>query len=533
MSNARALRSAALALCLAACALDSIAIDTYGGGQREPVCVAGATESCFDGPTASDGVGACARGTRACDPSGARWGPCVGQILPATEHCGNDVDENCDGAKSCGETELTLRYGVERSEAINDVAVDAQGELLFTGNYRDPIDLGTGMLPSQSQARDVVVAKVSPQGQTRWARTINGKENIEPGVIAAGPKGEIAVTAAFVASVTALGKPLTSTGSGDAVIGLLEPDGATRWVMRGGGSEDDRASGIGFFDDGSLAVSGWFRRKLDLGGAMLESSDVDDGFVIRLGADGKAVWARAIAGNNSQRASAMAVSKNKIAVTGSFRGELVTPAAKLAAPIDRDSSFVTVLSSDGDFVWARGFGAASCNAVAFSGASVAVTGSFSGALDFDGIHLEAQAGSAIFVAMFDESGRSVWAKRYGDSSDQDATGLATDSRGRLVLTGFYQESITFGGNLLPPGAVLEPNLFVVKLEPDGNVVWSRGVAVSGDQWAFGYARGWRRVAIGPGDSIALAGYVVGPLDLGSGKTVDKGGADMLLARLAP
>ena len=51
------------------------------------------TRSCYDGPAGTEGVGACLAGVQTC--AGATYRGCVGQVLPAAEHC-DGADENCD-----------------------------------------------------------------------------------------------------------------------------------------------------------------------------------------------------------------------------------------------------------------------------------------------------------------------------------------------------------------------------------------------------------------------------------------------------
>jgi alpha-tubulin suppressor-like RCC1 family protein len=57
-------------------------------------CVNGATQGCYGGAAATQGVGACHAGTQTC--IAGNWGPCGGQVLPSTEIC-DGVDNDCDG----------------------------------------------------------------------------------------------------------------------------------------------------------------------------------------------------------------------------------------------------------------------------------------------------------------------------------------------------------------------------------------------------------------------------------------------------
>jgi hypothetical protein len=68
------------------------------GNDDDPdgACTPGRVSECYDGQDGTAGVGACKKGTRTCTAQG-EWGACQGQVLPATEACGDGVDNNCNG----------------------------------------------------------------------------------------------------------------------------------------------------------------------------------------------------------------------------------------------------------------------------------------------------------------------------------------------------------------------------------------------------------------------------------------------------
>jgi hypothetical protein len=53
--------------------------------------------ACYTGPMATQGVGACHAGTRACNGRAGWSTTCIGQVLPSMEVPGNAIDEDCDG----------------------------------------------------------------------------------------------------------------------------------------------------------------------------------------------------------------------------------------------------------------------------------------------------------------------------------------------------------------------------------------------------------------------------------------------------
>lgn len=61
-------------------------------------CEPGATQSCFTGPPAAEGVGLCSPGTQTCEGSAEfrGFGSCEGEVAPSLEIC-DDLDNDCDG----------------------------------------------------------------------------------------------------------------------------------------------------------------------------------------------------------------------------------------------------------------------------------------------------------------------------------------------------------------------------------------------------------------------------------------------------
>jgi hypothetical protein len=121
----------------------------------------------------------------------------------------------------------------------------------------------------------------------------------------------------------------------------------------------------------------------------------------------------------------------------------------------------------------------------------------------------------------------VWSKTFGDSSQQQLTGLAVDpSNGDIVFVGSLRGTIDFGGG---PMASTGPAAdgFVVKLDALGNHKWSKRFGDASSQLA-------NAVAIGPGGVIYVGGQMSGSADFGDGviKT-SAGGDDAFLAKFDP
>jgi streptogramin lyase len=77
--------------------------DDCDGFVDEGCTCEGDGESCYPGPPATLGVGACAAGIRDCYASTSGTGLCEGAVLPGLEVC-NDIDDDCDGRVDVGPT---------------------------------------------------------------------------------------------------------------------------------------------------------------------------------------------------------------------------------------------------------------------------------------------------------------------------------------------------------------------------------------------------------------------------------------------
>ncbi len=536
----RVLLGCGLALFLVACVDES---------APEPVptpptlaCNPGQTRACYEGPEDTAGVGSCRSGVQACLQHGRGWGACAGQVLPQQENCDTSDDDNCDGLASCGQTLWAARLGAERDEVVSDLAADAAGSVFITGYYRDPIELGGAELPVENGTRDLFVAKLDADGGHVWSRGLYGNTHHQPrGVAATGAGDAIVIIANVSGEVLTDGATIDPPrGAADVLLVKLHGDGTVAWTRRFGDEAEQVPTAVAFDAAGNVVVTGYFDGELDFGGPEpLTSAGFNrDVFVVKLDPDGDELWSRAFNAPLDQLARALAVGPDgTVWIAGGFSGTVDFGGGPLVAEGTTTDAFLVALGADGEHLHSERWGGSGNDqawavAAAADGEAV-VAGRFEAEVRFGGALLRADAAGAIFVARVDTKGEQLWAQRIGGASEQGVTDLALDARGRAVLTGYYEGDVPFGVATLPPSGLREPNILVAKLEPNGDPVWARGVAVDGNQAVAGAERGARSVAVLPGDFIAIGGFVQGSIDLGDGPLAPLGGADLLVAKLAP
>lgn len=114
-----------------------------------------------------------------------------------------------------------------------------------------------------------------------------------------------------------------------------------------------------------------------------------------------------------------------------------------------------------------------------------VTGSFSGTVTFDSITISSiNVFDDIFVMKYTADGMVAWVKKFAGNFIDGGRSIAIDSNGNVYVSGMFRStSITFGDYVLTSGGQQgsSSNLFVTKLDQDGNVLWAKSAFSQGLQ----------------------------------------------------
>ncbi|MFN7141183.1 MAG: immunoglobulin domain-containing protein, partial [Limisphaerales bacterium] len=156
-----------------------------------------------------------------------------------------------------------------------------------------------------------------------------------------------------------------------------------------------------------------------------------------------------------------------------------------------------------------------------------IAGAFTGTTSIGNTVLTNAGKTNLFLAKLDSQGVPLWAKRAGGIDSDVAQGIAVDREGNVLLTGYFgSPAIAFDGSTLAnimPGYM---DMFLVKYDGDGNVLWAKrggGIASGGDQGTA--------VGTDPGGNIFVAGIYHGSAEFDGMPISSVGGtADIFLAR---
>lgn len=140
-------------------------------------------------------------------------------------------------------------------------------------------------------------------------------------------------------------------------------------------------------------------------------------------------------------------------------------------------SYVAKFDVNGNPLWAKSFGGgfddnATAIAIDASGNSYVVGNFISATMVCGTTTLTNSAFGDVFIIKLDVNGNFVWAKNFGDGGNTAASSVAVDASGNIFIAGYYNSAtLTMGTFTL--NTYGNDDAFVAKLDPMGNVLWAQ------------------------------------------------------------
>jgi|GEM_PF-5267214 len=185
-------------------------------------------------------------------------------------------------------------------------------------------------------------------------------------------------------------------------------------------------------------------------------------------------------------------------------------------------AFIAKYDSTGAQVWIRLLGNTQddeAQGVALlPNGNLVITGWFNISLSIPGTTVITRGGQDMFLASITPSGDWVWLTSGGSSSVDQGTGVA------VVGTDIYVGGWVSGNAVFGPVATTglgSRDALVAKYSMGGMTQWARVVGSSGSDMAFGVSA----AQLGTGSGVVLAGFVSGPVTIGAVTYPTAGGRD--------
>ncbi|MGD0710935.1 MAG: SBBP repeat-containing protein [Bacteroidales bacterium] len=241
------------------------------------------------------------------------------------------------------------------------------------------------------------------------------------------------------------------------------------------------------------------------------------------------LWAKSAGGSKYDIATSVVTdASGNSYVTGYFESPVISFGTDTLTNAGGYDIFLAKYNINGNLQWAKSAGGKywdKANSIALdSSGNIYVTGCFqSDTLIFGSTTLIDKGGYNIFLVKYDNNGNVIWAKSAGGTGNDYATSVAVDASGNVLLTGNYSSpSINFGNSILMNTGYND--IFLAKYDANGNVLWAISEGGGDDDYASS-------VAVDTLGNTYLAGYFYSPsIKFGSTILINEAGNNVFLAK---
>ena len=350
----------------------------------------------------------------------------------------------------------------------------------------------------------IIITSLNLNAQTwQWARRAGGTSSDNGYSITTDPSGYIYATGYFsLSSATFGGTTLSNAGGWDPFLIKYDASGNMQWATSWGGTSTDVGNGIAADASGNLYVTGYYNSTAIFGGTTLSSAGGGDLFLVKSDPNGSVLWAQRAGGANAERGTSVATdaTSGDVYITGFFSSSSVSFGSNTltnSGAAGTNDIFFVKYNSSGTVQWAKSFGGTWTSDEGYGIATdvagnIYISGEFqSSSVVFGSITLTNinPVNTDCFIAKYDANGNALWAQNgIGSTTDDNCRSISTDVNNNVYATGFFSgSSITFGGTTLTNPACCLPEIFIVKYDQNGNVLWAKQGGGTSNDWGFGTA----------------------------------------------
>ena len=363
---------------------------------------------------------------------------------------------------------------------VRGMAVNDNGEVVFTGRYRNTVDFDTDAIDADSRTSegddDIYIEKLDSDGNHVWVRTFGWPFSFDWGLnVEMDASNNVYATGAFSGRIDfnpgSGTHELISNGSLDAYILKLDEDGDFLWANSYGNSGFDLPNATTIDKMGNLYVAGFFGGTVDFDpSSSTTSKSSNDGsrdiYIAKYSSEGVFQWVNAVGSEETDEPLSVALDDSLNVFLVGYYGDNTdfdpSGGTDIKNHVLKDDIFIQKMDSAGGYKWTKTFGTnddeRALGVVVDSKYNVYVTGYFPLTLDFDpasAVHRLSSAGGvdAYVLKLTPCIQNTVIDTQVCDSY------ITRDNQREIRETGVYTETLT---NIFGCDSIISVNLDIKK-----------------------------------------------------------------------
>ena len=375
------------------------------------------------------------------------------------------------------------------AEVVEDLVVDADGNIYITGFFQDTIEFGGTAYVSRGQS-DIFLAKYDSSGAVQWAHTYGWEANDFAHDLTLDGNGNLYMIGDYQDS-TLIGTDTLFTEDSlwfgayaltyNIMLAKFDTDGNYMGYAEDGWFGSDFAYAMDVDGSGNAYVTGVFRSFLEMGPKRGPyAMGYDDAFLVKIDTGMNFIWSRGTGSTQYDRGMGVSVyNENEVYLVGNYQETMWyedTTYSILSQSPGEDDIFIAVWDSSGSFLWAKGLGGPGMDKmeemIMDDQGNMYFTGTFTEKMTLGPITLTSAGNHDMFLMKTDRFGNVIWATSGGGPEFDAGVGLALSPNGKVVVTGYYQGSANFGPVVMTTPDGFNQEAFVAAYNSaDGLPLW--------------------------------------------------------------
>ncbi len=363
---------------------------------------------------------------------------------------------------SAGQMLWVKKFGGTGSDRGIAIKTDANGDIIVTGYYFGTAIFGSTTLTAVSGSQDVFVAKIDPNGNFIWVKSMGGNLTDIPSAVNIDVNNNIILTGSFqgnaffgASNFTSITDPNSSLPSYDVFTTKLSSAGNFLWTRVGQAKYNDRGLNVATDNTGDVYVCGQFSDTITFGNTH-NNQIMNAVFLIKYSAStGNEVWFRKAAATSAIAYGLAIDASNNVFMSGDFTGGIVFygNTNNFLTGNFTNKIFLSKFTPAGNYLW--GYAESSKNYVSARDLTLDnfgapyIFGEFDcGFTDYQNAIAQGVFNSVgyhdLFVSKYDPTnGTRLWERQVGGPSLDEAHGIVITQGGLPLLAGSYMNKISW------------------------------------------------------------------------------------------
>lgn len=403
----------------------------------------------------------------------------------------------------------------------NSIITDKEGNCFIVGAFFGEVKFGDFTLKSKtSNYNDLFVAKINSAGKILWVKSAGSVEEDKATSIVMDNNGNIYISGVITGDAD-FGeikiKPLPQQPPAidrhypeNGFIAKLDSKGNFIWVKNFRDKQNlvNLVLAIDGNDKGYVAIN--FSESIFFNEQNFTvDKDYFGSLIAKFSSDGKIEWTKLFAEGKFVNIDLLSIDKNNELYLEGFSNYPSKIGNTSYKAVDENGleydKFMAKMSTTGNFLWEKS------NTTNFKTKTDInlITSCIKGGIYTSTIYSN---NSDIVVSRIAANGNILWTKKIGKIHEDKGNiiSMTSDKIGNIYITGWFKDKITIGNKVLTKKDAWNENLFVVKINPSGAVVWSKNFDSKGvDSYTKGNA-----ITIDKLGNIWLLGQIMGETTIG-------------------